>query len=197
MKEEQTFWNWFGANACRIARAKSPIAEDLLDEVMDQLHRYNNGLYFEIGGHPDLPDRELIVTAEGKPELFAAVLQLCEVAPEIPGWKVIAFKQPMGFKFKIDVGAVQIDPAHAWFKCEISKNDSHQVDLTIAVPGYREENATDVAWACQLIIQSAIGERIATERISSVNPCEIPEDPQAEGFISLIFLADFLVTNYQ
>ncbi len=76
-------------------------ADALLDELQGQIHYVHPELWFEVGGHPRGP-RELVVTAEGKVEIFPWVQDLVRAAPRIPGWEIIAFKQPQGFEFTIE-----------------------------------------------------------------------------------------------
>ena len=111
------FWTWFAANEARFRKLDGPEAETeaLLDEILDHLHEFSDGLYFEIGGPTEGP-MELIVTAEGDPDFFPQVRDLVAQAPPIPGWQVIAFKPPMGFDFVNDCSGLETDPRQCWFE---------------------------------------------------------------------------------
>src|SRR5688500_16325021 len=88
------FWSWFTANAARFGDDESA-QEPLLDELTAALNRVEPGLTFEIGfGHA--APRELVISADGRLELFAAVVALVSAAPSVPGWTVAPFRQPRG-----------------------------------------------------------------------------------------------------
>src|SRR5689334_11672311 len=88
------FWRWFQANAERLAPgAQQP--DELMDELGAALERVEEGLTFELEadrqGH-----NELVISADGRRELFSTVVALVGAAPAIPGWTVVPFRQPRG-----------------------------------------------------------------------------------------------------
>ena len=89
------FWNWFKENNTKFLNLNAPGLscegrEELLEEFLEQLNQYCEGLYFEIGGkHGET--QELIITAEGDTEYFHKVDELITAAPAIDNWIYTAF----------------------------------------------------------------------------------------------------------
>lgn len=46
---------------------------------------------------------ELVISADGRPELFGAVIDIVKAAPALEGWKVTAFRQPRPTTVSIEV----------------------------------------------------------------------------------------------
>jgi hypothetical protein len=97
MCKEKEFWDWFLDNSSRYYFLNQVTddakKEGLLNDLLQHLHNYSEGLYFEIGGSID-ETQELIISAEGQQEYFDDVERLIAKAPIVPEWKFIAFKQP-------------------------------------------------------------------------------------------------------
>jgi hypothetical protein len=69
------FWSWFAEQRHRFLPLREGPDEPLLDEIVSELHRFCDHLWFEIGGHPDGP-MEFIVSAEGDARYFDRVTEL-------------------------------------------------------------------------------------------------------------------------
>lgn len=80
------FWDWFTAHEAQFRAIPPERKEELLNELLSRLHRYDHRLFFQMGGPEDA--RELIISAEGEKQAFPAVESLIAAAPEVPGWEV-------------------------------------------------------------------------------------------------------------
>lgn len=185
MADAPDFWTWFKTQAAWIAAAGLPTPEDMLDEILVHLHAYCSGLYFEIGGQEGEAGMELVITAEGDVEHFAAVRALVASAPEMEGWTVVAFKPAMGFEFSIETRDVSVDPAKCWVLPLVANSDPTRFGVRIAVPGYKKRKDAETAWACVLLLQAGLGEERAAEQIQHVEACALPKDPAGQGFFPL------------
>lgn len=91
------FWDWFLYAAARYeslfseTSSMDPHADELMDDLEEHLHAYNDNIWFRMGGPGPY---ELIITAEGNTAEFEAIQKLVNAAPDIPGWKAVAFIQP-------------------------------------------------------------------------------------------------------
>ena len=109
----ERFWSWVVANEPTL-RTVGDHHAPILDELLEQLHAYSPGLFFELGGIAG-ETTELIISAEGKAERFDAVKALVAAAPPLDGWEFIAFKPAHGFTFVTEHGRARIDAAKARF----------------------------------------------------------------------------------
>ncbi len=193
MTTANEFWTWFAANEARFRNLAGPEAETeaLLDEILDHLHEFSDGLYFEIGGPADGP-LELIITAEGDADFFPQVRDLVAQAPPIPGWKVIAFRPAMGFEYVIDCSGLEISPQDCWFEPMASAEAPEQFGMRVVGPGYTEESQEDFAAAICQIIEVGLGEIAAADEIHYLEFGPLPADPEAEGYLELPALAAYL-----
>ena len=185
------FWNWFVTAQDRFRDVDVPEREQLLDELLEHLHGYCDGLYFEVGGMPGAVS-ELVITAEGNADYFGAVQDLVAAAPAIAGWRFIAFRPPMGFTFSTRYEDVTIDPAASWFLPLVHDADPTSLGLRLAVPDYDESEKEAFTNAAFIVIDTALGELIAARDVHHIEVCEIPDDPEGEGFIELPELTTYL-----
>jgi hypothetical protein len=186
------FWTWFVQENARFRELEVPQKEDLLNELLSALHAYNDQLYFEIGRDDDDRGRELVITAEGNAEHFDAVQALVADAPSIPGWRITAFKPPMGFAFGTRYEDVELDPAACWFLPLVNQNDPKLFGLQLGVPGYDPAKIEQLENAAYIIIDTALGELIAARDVHHIEVCELPADPDADGFLELPELPEYL-----
>lgn len=191
-RSEATFWTWFSQNADRFRSVEVPEKEDLLDEIQAALHRFHPELFFEVGGAPEGP-RELVITAEGKVPLFPVVEQLVSAAPVVPGWQIVAFKQPGGFKFVLDYSGFELNPASCWFLPLVAKSAPEVLGVRVACPAYSAEREQAVLAAVYVLLDSGLGEVASARDIRHVEVGPLPDEPASEGYIALRELPEYLV----
>ncbi len=187
----ERFWSWFTANEQRFRNIEGPRNELPLDELLGALQEYSEGLWFEVGGAPEGP-RELIISAEGDTQYFSAITTLVNAAPQIEGWRIIAFKPAHGFDFTTDYEGVRVVSQAAWFLPLQSQSDPNELGLLIGLPEF-DETLEDEYWvACYKVLDTGLGEFQTAEKIKHVEVCKLPEHPEAEGFIELPELPDYI-----
>ncbi len=92
------FWRWFAKNAPQISADLKALRDDALpsklatDDVSRRLQRIHPSLVHEIGGEADGPI-ELIISADGDLDGFAAVARTVSAAPPIEGFNISAFRK--------------------------------------------------------------------------------------------------------
>jgi hypothetical protein len=170
MKSAAEFWSWLVAHEARIRRDRS---EAVLDEILAALHRYDPDLYFKIGGHPG-GLVELVITAEGDRDHFDAVRALVAAAPAVEGWEFIAFSPAQGFHFVTEWDAARIDTRRAWFLPLVASSRPYQLGLRIAVADYDPADEQDWINAAHVVLDTALGELVAAERVQHVEVVALP-----------------------
>lgn len=185
------FWTWLVENQARLRAHGDPEQGPILDEIEERLHEYDPGLYFELGGKPG-GTVELVITAEGKRERFPAVKDLIACAPALEGWAFIAFKPAHGFDFETRYGDAKVDPKTCWFLPMRSARDPERVGLSIGCPTFNVAARQDYENAILVVLDTALGEVRAAEDIAFAVIGPLPEDPDAEGYIALVELPQYL-----
>jgi hypothetical protein len=191
MTSAAEFWSWLVTHEARIRRDRS---EAVLDEILAALHRYDPDLYFKIGGHPG-GLVELVITAEGDRDHFDAVRALVAAAPAVAGWELIAFSPAQGFHFVTEWDAARIDTRGAWFLPLVAPGRPHQLGLRIAVADYDPADEQDWINAAHVVLDTALGELVAAERIQHVEVVAVPPPSARDGYRPLEELTAYLASR--
>ena len=185
------FWAWFEKQAVRFAALRDMPEEAALNEIQDRLHAYCEHLWFEIGGAPDGP-MEFIISAEGNERYFSEVSELANAAPHVPGWNIIPFKPAHGFDFVTTYEGVRLDPKCCWFLPLTSAREPGRVGLRVGVPCYVAGNAETIKSGLYIVADAGLGELVSGQRIAFIEVCELPADPDQDGFIRLSELGEYI-----
>jgi hypothetical protein len=186
-KVPAAFWRWFSASEARFRAVSGPDSETLLDELHGHLQDFCSDLYFEIGGAPNGPV-ELVISAGGNRSVFPCVRELVALAPQLPGWHFIAFKQPQGFDFTTERNGVVLDPRECVCQLvpDLSRGTRHW--LRVACPGFLPSAAKDYAFAVWTALDSAMGEVFVAEHILDIDLCPMPIGSRARAYFPLTSL---------
>lgn len=185
------FWTWFVEQRHRLLRFRLGVDEPFLNEIQRQLHQFCEHLWFEIGGHRSGP-LEFVVSAEGNPAYFDQVHQLVSQAPQIEGLRIIAFKQPQGFEFVTVYEGVDIDPSACWFLPLVSARNPGLVALRVGTPAYEVAETSTLEAGLHIVVEAGLGELVAGQRIAFIEACEVPAEPETDGFIPLAELGEYI-----
>jgi hypothetical protein len=195
MGNAASFWSWFVRHEHRFRDIEVPDKELLLDEILEHLHEFSTQLWFEVGGGPQGP-LELIISAEGKTSAFPLVRELVTAAPNIPGWKVFAFKQPQGFAFVTNYNDVTVAPSATWFMPLLKAGDSSSMGLRAAYSHYDARKHQAFLTATYIMLEAGLGELSAAEHINHVEVCIAPSAPESSGYRALTELPAFIAERY-
>lgn len=94
---EDEFWKWFESNSNSLKNLKRNHTK-IIESLHSELSKVSEGLTFEIGSK-EAYGNDFIVSADGIPERFSSVVRLAGAAPSLPGWRIVAFRQPKGTHF--------------------------------------------------------------------------------------------------
>ena len=183
------FWAWFVQHASDLARAR-PDESPVLEELLQSLQGIDSGLFYEIC--TDSSPHELIVTAEGRRELFPLVEAVVAAAPRLDGWICIALKPAMGFGFQTSYEGTSFDPRSMWFLPLESSSNPMASGLRVGVSGFDHVEERITKNAVLVILDTALGERSAASDIQHMEVAALPPKPEDQGYIKLTELADYI-----
>lgn len=186
----EQFWAYFEVHRSEFSKLATP-EEPFWDLALEQLQRVDEGLWFELSGCADLP-REFIVTAEGHVDLFPVAEKLVSLAPGLSEWAFIALKPAQGFDFTTTYEGTLFDPRQMWFYPLESESRPNDLGIQIAIPGLENLDRTLAHNASLVILDTALGERSAALDLQYTEVTEMPADPEAEGYIELPELNDYI-----
>ncbi|HEY4196991.1 MAG TPA: hypothetical protein VGM63_15720 [Mucilaginibacter sp.] len=190
-----SFWKWFEENNHAFLftnEVDDDVKEQLLTDFLSELHKYNDKLYFQIGGLPG-NDQELIITAEGDAEQFESVEELIKNAPVIDNWIFIAFIQPSDDDNIINYEGIELTRSDLWFMPLDSKAKPSSIGIRICVPNYEILKTND--WldnAVYKMLDTVLGEKSFALDIDYLEIGQLPESPEEKGMIELNDLPRFI-----
>lgn len=199
MFKAKEFWDWFAENNARylfIHEVEPALQQKFLAELADKLHAYNRNLFFLVGGKPD-EDMELVITAEGNRKYFSLVEALVSEAPEIPRWKLLAFKPPMGCEFRIDYQGFTFDPTKTWFLVLENPSAPSETGIQVCYEHFEPEKENEFLGGTFLILDIVLGEKSAALDLHHVEVGPLPENPEEEGYMRLSDLAGYIAEKKQ
>jgi len=189
------FWDWFKDNNklfLFVNQKDEKEKELLLDQFLENLHKYCDQLWFEIGGNPDEP-LDLIITAEGNIDYYDMVEKLVNAAPKIENWNIIAFKPPMGTEFEIKFEDVELIPNEMWFMPLENQLKPTSLGLRIGIKNYKKFKKSKWLQATvNKVLDTVLGEKSFAFDIEYLEIVELPKKPQENGMLELQQLHNYV-----
>lgn len=171
------FWDWFRANCSRLAEVRTGL-EPVYAQLVEKVSRVHKALRCEFSVPPDGLS-ELIVSADGDREVFPAVERLVAAAPDIPGWKVTAFRQRRSLEdVHIRIEDQDVKPDDIWYAttpCEPA------LGLEVYVRGLKDSNEEILGRAAFLYLDFTLGEYDATTKVAVLKLQGLPPSPEEMG----------------
>lgn len=189
LSKEQKFWNWFEKNNEKFLENVDNIElrESLFEELTIELHKINKELTFEFSPINENGIRELTISADGLKEVFPYVIKLVETAPEIPNWKINAFRQRVpGNDLEISFGDFSIKYSDIYFKYA---EDGDKIGLVLYVRNF--DNSGRSKNIIYILLDSLIGEYDVETLISWIE-WEKLDESDIETLIPLVELRDLI-----
>ena len=192
----EEFWIWFTENNKQFLFLNQidsrEIKDKLLDDFIKELHKYCDKLYFEIGGHPEDNNVELIITAEGNVDYFDKVEELVDSAPKLKDWQIIAFKPPMGKGFKTNYHGKEFDPSKIIFIPLNHEDDPKLVGLQVCYPDYSDGERDIFINGTYIAIDTLIGEKSTALDINYLEVVRTPENIKDYDFGHLEDIKEYI-----
>lgn len=187
--EVSAFWTWFSRHQSELDQVSSG-TDPLLDVLLSKLQRIHQHLFFEVCLN-SMP-RELILTVEGRRELFPLVDAVVAGAGECQGWAIKALKPAMGFDFQTSYEGTFCDPKTLWFLPLERSGDPLALGIRIGVPALEPSKESDIMNAIVVILRTGLGERSASVDIHHVEVGALPTNPESRGYMELIELPKYI-----
>lgn len=164
--------------------------DKLLERLDGDLKEYSEGIDFILG---DLTDkgRTLTFTTEGDVDYFDDLIALCEEAPVLDFWDIIAFKPAKGSNVNITFEKHRISSKNLWFMPLESEEEKEKVGLRIALKEFVEDDE-DLIIAVYSLIEQMLGEYDTAMLLGYLELCSLGDKPEEEGFHPMTDLPEYM-----
>lgn len=181
------FWTWFDANKSEFEDLESK-SNQKLDSIIKRLSTIEPELSIEISNEKE-GLREIVITPEGIREKFEIVEQIVSLAPVIEGWKVVAFRQPIGEDFMLQYGDLELTPSNLYF-FPIETDGS--LDIIIYGDGFGDHEEDVLNHYGLIMIDNILGEYNFVTQVRYCDFQELPDESERSGLLPLSQLRAFI-----
>lgn len=196
MGNEKKFWQWFvdiQSEYLNLDNVNSHEKEELLERFLEKIHNYCDHLYFQIGNDPLSDIKEIIISAEGDTKYFEKVENLVNAAPPMKGWKVIAFKQPMGVSFVTEYEGLLLNPKEIWFLPLNNAKQPTMVGVRICIKDYAPEEESRFKNGVYQVLDHILGEKARALLIDYFDIDNLSNyNTERDGLIELVKLPEYI-----
>jgi hypothetical protein len=161
MAVEEDFWHWFLHHQHELLSFEQD-RDRIFDSLASQLRKIDSRLVFEFG--PREVKREFVISADGILAAFPAVVSLVDAAPDMPDWKITAFRPRRAAMSIIEIQEKRVDPKLVEFS--LLHNDQ-VAGIRLFIPSFQEE---DAGWKAigYLLLDEALGEYDVETRLGLI-----------------------------
>ncbi|HMP94814.1 MAG TPA: hypothetical protein PKD90_18185 [Phnomibacter sp.] len=149
------FWKWFLAHEQALYHFEDHDQAVLFKKLHQRLQKIHPSLSFEFSAPLKTKKREFVISADGNPKAFGAVLQVTQAAPILPRWVVIAFRQPRAGFVSVDFGPVRLPFKDIYFNYA-EERTVQKLNLHMKIRHYDGTDVMDSA--LQIVLDTLIGE---------------------------------------
>jgi hypothetical protein len=176
------FWAWFQKNATALHADKD--LQRAVETISEALEKVHPGVFAEIG--TSRKDRQLVISVDGKRELFPVVQAIYAVRPKIPGWTIVAFRPRSDPGFVIEMNGKKLDPKTMKVT---AASDGQKLDINVFVPGFT--TLEDLGQASFIVLDHLVGEYDMETRIGGIEWAAIERAPAtARSLVDLPAILD-------
>src|SRR4051812_27545759 len=128
----EAFWAWFREHAAAL-RADADM-QKTMESISSEVEKAYPGVFAEIGKEGD--DRMLVLSVDGKKDLFPAVQELYAARPkDVKGWTIVAFRPRAkpGEMPTIEIEGKKLEPEKIKF---VGAPADGKLDITVFIPGF-------------------------------------------------------------
>jgi hypothetical protein len=182
------FWSWLSANSERLFQMMKGDSVAVITEMGGEMQKTAPGVQCEGMHGNDDPYASLIISADGHVDKLELVKSIVKSAPDLPRWKVIAFRQRgLIADIGISVHGVSVKADDVFFRAFTGGNG--ELGVKLFVRGV-EDIEDPRGHAAILLMDHAIGELDSMTTIQSLQ-FGLMEEPE-DQYRNLTDLAGFL-----
>ena len=112
--EEEKFWVWFQKHSNDIFHFERD-REKVFDKLTTALTNVNKDLTFEFSPVRENGKREFVISAGGIKSAFSSVESLCQAAPDLEKWIVVAYRQRRSPLNDLSIGDVTVKAEDVYY----------------------------------------------------------------------------------
>lgn len=166
------FWSWFTEHAAALRADKD--LRKTMDTISAELGKASPGVFAEIGADGD--NRTLVLSVDGKKDLFPAVQALYAARPTVAGWTIVAFRQRSKAGDTFELGGHKISSDQIKFVAAASaKPAGAKLDLTVFIPSFTTND--EMGQLGFIMLDHAIGEYDMETRIGAIEFAPLSKAP--------------------
>lgn len=189
----EQFWNWFNAHKYYYGELDSEW-DPGLDQISEKLKSIDKSAYLDIMIQPsDKGESILIISADGIIDNFALVREVVNAAPDMIGWRAIAFEQPHEEGYIIRYKRYLLDPAEMYFLPFLTED---YFGVTIYGKKLKKLSEEDSFYLSNKILISIIGEYHFATKVTACLLTDISEAVEMEELLPLSQFYNFVVNNF-
>lgn len=164
------FWAWFQKTAPEL-HADTDLRH-VMERISAELAKIDKGVFAEIGG--DAKTRLLVISVDGKKDLFPKVQAIQAAAPKVDGWKIVAFRQRSapGEMAKFQLGGKTLDPAQIKL---VAKANGDKLDIDVYMPSFTTHD--EMAQIGFIVLDHTVGEYDMETRIGGIEFLPLEKAP--------------------
>jgi hypothetical protein len=194
--EIEKFWKWFSDNQKDLKSILQGHHEKT-DLILNELIQIKRGLAVEF---EQLPSSiiGMTVSADGVEENFPFVQQIVDKAPEISGWRFIAFRQPVSedkfHDLSLILGERVVKLQDIYF---LPIEDDGRLYIQVFSEVITEENEKEIGYGVLMLLDNIIGEYACVKKIYGFEFYNLIESKDFNGDLKpLREIPDFLDQYY-
>jgi hypothetical protein len=181
------FWQWFVENQGEVASLPKRQME-IYPQIIEAIHGIDPGLVCDLELGDDTQKKTVVVSADGDKVLFPLVMRVVGEAPldKLPGWRVIAFRQPRGSHFNLQFMDYFISSDQVMVRYK--KNKRGKLDVIIFIKDL-DSTLPGIEAVGMVLLDNTIGEYYTETRIGMITvKSYIQGKVQWDDWIPLIWL---------
>ncbi len=189
----EAFWNWFLIHKDQFHKTDDSNKGLHLDMILAKISKVQPELSIEISREQN-GIRELTISPEGDRAKFEIVESIVAKAPAIDGWKIVGFRQPIGFDFTLEYQNIRLTPSELYF---YPINENGILDLIIYGNNFNHYDFNTLAHYGLIMMDNVLGEYDCVTKVRYYDFKDLSEVEDKKGLIPLKEIREYLKSKTQ